>query len=245
MRSGLIPFALVAGTLIAACGRGPEPKSADDDGAAVDDPRPRGTEGGDAGPKIESEIGALDEDAVQDVFRQARRKVTQCLRRANDGMAMEIVGGELEVQLRVKGDGSLRWIYPLRSTLGNRQAERCVLAVLDSYTWPKPEGGDEGLARTDYGIDPPGRAPFAWDASDLGEKRSAVQSELRRCMNDAGAASLSITMYVDPDGRVLTAGGAVGDENGVESIDCGIAAVKAMRFPSPGSYPAKVTVSVR
>jgi hypothetical protein len=226
-----------------ACGDGKGPKSpsdhVDDDGATGARPS-----GGNGGPSIESEIGALDEDAVKGVFKQARSKVTKCLRRANDGMDMEIVGGELEVQLRVKGDGTLRWVYPMRSTIGDRDAEQCVLDVLNSHTWPKPEGGDEGLARTDYGIDPPGRAPVDWSPSDLGAKQSKVKSELRSCMNDAGANSLSVTMYVDADGNVIKAGGSVGDENGIDAIDCGVDAVKSIKFPSPGSYPAKVTVSV-
>ena len=216
------------------------PADRDDDTAVV---VPRST--GSGGPKIDSEIGALDEDAVKETFRKARSKVTRCLRDANDGLDMPIVGGELEVQLRVKGDGSLRWVVPVRSTLGDRKAEQCVLDVLASHTWPIPEGGDEGLARTDYGIDPPGRPPVAWSPGDLGDKESTVKSELRSCMGNAGASSLSVTIYIDADGNVITAGGAVGDENGIDAIDCAVSAVKRITFPSPGSFPAKVTVAIR
>lgn len=225
---------------VAGCSGGQDPRSPSDE---VDDvaPAPRR----DGGPAIDSEIGALDENKVRDTFREARPKITKCLRQANDGLDMPVVGGELEVQLRVKGDGTLRWAYATRSTLGHRSAEQCVLAVLAEHTWPKPEGGDEGLARTDYGIDPPGRAPVTWSAGDLGAQESKVKSELRACMGDSGTSSLSVTIYVDPDGKVITAGGAAGDENGIDAIDCAVSAVKGLTFPSPGSYPAKVTVEVR
>jgi hypothetical protein len=240
MRSpGLLAAVWTAAAILSACADGKEPQSPAD---AVEDephaPRPR-TNGG---PKIESEIGALDEKAVAAAFREVRPKIKKCLRGANDGLDLPVVGGELEVQLRVKGDGSLRWVYPMRSTLGHRSAEKCVLDALMAQSWPKPEGGDEGLARTDYGIDPPGRAPVRWSAGDLGSAASEVESALNDCMSDAGAKSLSVTIYVDADGNAITAGGAVGDENGTEAIDCAVNAVKAIKFPSPGSYPAKVTI---
>lgn len=228
---------------LVACSEKPDPKDASDPiEAPTDGPasRPKSS-----GPAIQSEIGALDEGKVDEVLSNVRRKVARCLSSANKGMDLEVVGGDIEVLIRVKTDGSTRWVVPVRSTLGDRKAEECIMNVLMVQDWPAPEGGDEGLVRTEYGIDPPGRAPTAWRASDLGSKGSEVKQKLRSCKSDAGATSLSITMYVDADGNVMRAGGAVGDDRGPEAIACGIDAVQGMTFPSPGSYPAKVTVSVR
>jgi hypothetical protein len=196
------------------------------------------------GPSVESEIGALDENAVDAAFKKARPDINKCLRDANDGLDMHVVGGEIEIKLRVKSDGTLRWAYPSRSTLGQRTAAKCVIAALNNSAWPKPEGGDEGLATTAFAIDPPGRAPVQWQEGDLGSARSQVRAALTTCMNEAGTSSLSVTLYIDPDGNLLTAGGAAGDENGSDAIDCAIAAIQKITFPSPGSYPGKVTITV-
>jgi hypothetical protein len=238
----LAPFALALGCSTTAPppvdhpdddGEGP----ANDDGA---DPRPRG----DGGPQISAEVGALDEDAVKRTFAEVKPKVLACFKRANAGLPFAVVGGEVEVRLRVSGDGSLRYVHPTRSTLGHRETERCICDTLAQVTWPKPQGGDEGQAETFYTMDPPARrAPFEWSEADLGGEGAELKRKLGACMEKAQTTALSLTLYVDPDGKVISAGGACGDENGPSAIDCGISAARAMTFPSPGSYPAKVTVA--
>ncbi len=239
MRSRVRTLGVLVGSLWLGCTSSQEAKSPPDQ---VDDEPEPVTARPSGGPAIESEIGALDENAVKDTFGQARAKVVKCLRGANEGLDLPVVGGELEIEVRVKSDGSVRWVLPTRSTLGHRGAEQCVASVLTSLAWPRPEDGDEGIARTDYGIDPPGRAPVAWSPDDLGSHRAKVKAELAACKQAAGTSALSVTLYVDADGKVISAGGAAGDEHGGDAIDCGVAAVKGMTFPSPGSYPAKVTV---
>ena len=75
--------AILALSLLA-CSSGPDAKSPDDDGPTAEPLPSRSSSGG--GPKVESEIGALDEKKVNEVFRKVRSKVTRCLRKANDGM---------------------------------------------------------------------------------------------------------------------------------------------------------------
>lgn len=220
-----------------ACSGTPGP-SDPSDGPSFE-PRPRRDS---SAPRITAEVGALDEQAVQQVFSGARAEVDACLEKANAKMRYKIIGGDVEVEVRVKSDGSVRWAFPTHSTLGHAATERCILSVLERQTWPRPEGGEEGIARTSYGIDPPGREPVDWNSSDLGEAGSELTAKLRACERQTGSGGLTVTLYVDREGGVLSVGAAVGDENGIDALGCAIEAATGMHFPSPGSYPAKVSV---
>jgi hypothetical protein len=232
----IVAVAIVLGG--SACGATPPPVDPSD---GVEDPAPRRV--APSGPAIEAEVGALDEKKVNDAFEAARSEINACLKSANDAMSYKVVGGDIEVEIRVKNDGSVRWSYPTRSTLGHRATERCILDALSKQAWPKPEGGDEGIARTSYGIDAPGRPAVEWSAGDVGEGGAELGGKLRGCARQAGGGGLSVTVYVDPDGKVLSAGAAASDENGIEALECAVDAALGTTFPSPGSYPAKVTLT--
>jgi len=238
---------IIAAALLLSCGGGSGNGSGSanrPDGPIIDGPPPNNTDPAEGGPKIDAEVGALDKKAVAETFEQARTTIRRCFDQANEGMEMPVVGGEVEVVLRVKPDGRLRWAYPQSSTLGHIGAERCILNALRVLAWPKPQGGDEGIARTRYAMDQPARPPVRWSPGDLGSSGNRLTAKLNRCRRATGTSSLSLTMYVDPDGRVMAAGAAVGDDLGVDAIECAVKAAKTLKYPSPGSYPGKVTVRV-
>lgn len=117
------------------------------------------------------------------------------------------------------------------------------MALHEEQSWPKPTGGREGTARTRFGRDAEGRAPVSWQASDLGPGGARLTAALARCAASAGRSGLTLTMYVDAEGRPIAAGVALADESGLSAVDCALRAAKAERYPSPGSFPAKVVVS--
>ena len=193
-------------------------------------------------PKVHAEVGALDEEKVNEVVAAARPAIDDCFKSANRGMRYKVVGGDIEVMVRVKNDGSVRWAYPRRSTLGHSPTERCIIAVLERQSWPKPQGGEEGIASTNYGIDAPGREAVEWSPGDLGEAGGELESRLRSSLR--GGGGIEITIYVDPNGGIISAGAAIDDERSLDAIECAIDEARGIHYPSPGSYPAKVTVRV-
>ncbi|MEQ9324475.1 MAG: AgmX/PglI C-terminal domain-containing protein [Polyangiaceae bacterium] len=230
----------VAGGMAGCASAAPELRSADDVGAqdVAPESSPRR---GPAAPSVESEVGALDRDAVEAAFAEARGAVQACITEANQGLAFEVVGGDIEVEVRIKSDGSVRHVYPKSSTIGHAGAEKCILDAVAAQSWPKPEGGDEGIARTKYGLDPPAARPPT-NGADLGTAGATLGSKLRGCRSKSGTSSLAVTLYIDADGEVMAAGASVGDEAGLSAIDCAVKAAEGLSFPSPGSYPAKVIV---
>jgi hypothetical protein len=178
----------------------------------------------DTGPtSMESEIGGLNEEAMDQAF--ASLDLRRCV--ADRMEKLDQLGGELKVRLRIDRRGSTRWVYLSQSTLGDREAEKCVLDMVRAKTWPKPLGG-EGVAEKELVIDPRSE-PIALD-----EKRSKVQiaqarAEAGKCRRGV-PGSFFATVYLRPDGQVVTAGVAVPSEKGEDVADCMVEAVRKVRF---------------
>src|SRR5690606_9517266 len=122
--------------------------------------------------------------------------VGRCFERANAALDLPVVFGDIEVAIRVKADGSLRHVFVAASDIGHADVEACILALHGEQSWPRPTGGEEGLARTRFGRDPEGREPVAWSASDLGPAGPRLSNALAGCARQAGGGALTLTMYV-------------------------------------------------
>ena len=223
--------------LSAGCASGPpkEPESAatpSDDGG-----RRRAT------PSFESEIGALDELKVKQTFARSADKLSACFSKGSQ--RLPYLAGDVRFVVRVAKDGSARWAYVKDSSLGDRETESCMLAVLKSATWPRPEGG-EGLAENSFSFEPGGdeRPPVAWSPEQLGAPYRGAKGALAQCRKKAGTKALKATLYVDTDGKPASIGVSSADERGEQAIACVIGALEGLKFPSPGSYASKVSVSI-
>ncbi|HEY5956903.1 MAG TPA: hypothetical protein VIV60_10135, partial [Polyangiaceae bacterium] len=132
------------------------------------------------------------------------------------------------------------------STLGDRDAEKCMRGVLLGMTWPKPVGGRTAHAHyTAAAFEPPDpevREPVSVEA----EQVKKVQTKLRKKASDCHGVSSTyqVTAYLDTSGKVITASVTTRDPEGEASIDCLVDLVKTAEFPSPGSYMGKVTFSL-
>jgi hypothetical protein len=84
----------------------------------------------------------------------------------------------------------------------------------------------------------------SWSAGDLGGEGQAIRSALSTCKRKHGAGKLTLTMYVDADGNVMAADAAVDEGEAADAVGCAIDAAKGKTFPSPGSFPAKVSLEV-
>jgi hypothetical protein len=131
-----------------------------------------------------------------------------------------------------------------RSTIGDRATEKCMLDVLRSKNWPEPVGGEVGIAQSGIGFDMINdvREPTEWSSEDAAPGLDKLNGKLNACKH--GKGGFEATLYVDTDGNVLAAGATPPDEEGEASVDCIVDALKGGTFPSPGSWPAKVTLSL-
>lgn len=227
---------LLGSSLLMACG-GSEP--------APKEPEPTVEEHPDApsGVSTSAEIGGLSEEKVDKAFKSALSDFQRCL---DDGAKrVEFLGGSVSFFIKIDESGKVDHAHLEKSTMGDRETEKCMLDSLRSKHWPKPVGGQHGLARKSFDFDPPNdvRAPTSWDGDRVSDTVSKLSRKLSACKKGAHGA-FEATLYVATDGSVLSAGVTPPDEPGEADVDCLVDALKAASWPSPGSWPAKVTFSL-
>jgi hypothetical protein len=222
--------------LALACGGGatPEAKVADD-APAVENERGSGV-------SASSEIGGLNEDEVDAAFSSSVKGLQSCLDKG--AQRVEFLGGSVSFFLKIDTSGKVDHAHLERSTIGDRATEKCMLEALRRKDWPKPVGGDHGLARKSFDFDPPNdvREPAPWSQEDAEPGLKEVSEDLSKCKDGKGA--FQATLYVGTEGNVLAAGVTPPDEDGEQAVDCLVGVLEGAKFPSPGSWPAKVTLDL-
>jgi len=195
-------------------------------------------------PSVESEVGALDSGKVQDVFDKAGEALKQCYSRGVGSIGF--MAGEIRFSVRVSEDGSTKYVFVKDSTLGDRTTEACMLGILKSQTWPRPQGGKEGNAETSFEFQPGDeeRPPVEWAEGRMGDAYKKARTALAKCRKDAGAGPMKATLYVETDGKALGVGVSGADAKSEEAASCVVELLKGVNFASPGSYAAKVTVQI-
>lgn len=220
---------------VGACGAGgsdadsPHGRVGDHGGAHLDRPE--------AVPMTESDVGAMSEYDVAAIFKGARGGVSDCIERASRKKAY--LEGDIEVVLHIARGGRILDVLPTRSTIGDRVAERCILDLLAKQPWPSPVGGKVGTVKQELGFGARGRAADKVESSALGSSLGKAREALAKC----GSGELSVTAYLDSEGKVLGAGAATSDPEVSSQLDCASEALSDVTFPSPGSYKGKVTIT--
>jgi len=212
----------------------PAPKTADD--------KPEVEEQHGSRLTMSSEIGGLNEEKVNSAFEKSLSGLERCLQQGSS--RVEFLGGSVSFFVKIDTSGKVDGAYLEKSTLGDRDTEKCMLDALRARKWPKPVGGEHGLARKSFDFDPPNdvRAPADYDEEHLNKGLGKISDKLASCKGSKG--SYEATMYVATDGSVLSASVTPPNEDGENSVDCLVSTLKSASFPSPGSWPAKVTFTL-
>lgn len=194
-------------------------------------------------PDISAEIGALDEEAVQKTFNSTQSELMAC--RNEGARRIEPLGGDVRFYMRIDASGRVAHAHMEESTLGDRATEKCMLDVLRSRSWPKPVGGENGIAQTSAGFDADDvRPPNAWSSDRAMSTVSALTTEIDECKNGT-SGTFTATAYVrqgdGEHGRAVAVGIAPPNEEGEAAVDCLVEALEAATYEDPGSWVAKVT----
>jgi hypothetical protein len=196
-----------------------------------------------SGVSTSAEIGGMNEEKVDKTFQRALSDFQRCL---DDGAKrVEFLGGSVAFFLKIDTDGKVDHAHLEKSTIGDRETEKCMLDSLRSKKWPKPVGGMHGLARKSFEFDPPNdvRAPTSWDGEHVSDAVGKLSRKVSACKK-GGNGAFEATLYVGTDGSVMAAGVTPPNEAGESDVDCLVATLKSATLPSPGSWPAKVTFSL-
>lgn len=195
----------------------------------------------DDGVGITGLMGTIRRDQVENALNPRMPRFMRCFsQRMGD---VEYLAGDIRMSFRIHTDGSVAWVFPAESDIGDRPTEQCVLEVARGTRFPRPQGGE---AEFNWGFGMDGsedvRPPLNWQADALGEQADEIAGLAREC---GARGPYQITAYIEPEGAVLAAGGSMPDAESVEALDCILERVREMTMPDPGSYAAKITFEVR
>ncbi|HEY4158934.1 MAG TPA: AgmX/PglI C-terminal domain-containing protein [Polyangiaceae bacterium] len=224
-----------AAALTACGGSEPPPKVAEEQ--PKEEPMDHGA------TSVSAEIGGLNETKVDATFQSAIDGLQDCL---NSGAKrVEFLGGSVSFFVKINSKGRVDHAHLEKSTLGDRDTEKCMLQALRAKKWPRPVGGQHGLARKSFDFDPPNdvRAPTNWDSEHVSKEMGKLAHKLNACKSDS-KGQYEATLYVGTDGSVLSASVTPPDEAGEQDVDCLVDLLRSASLPSPGSWPAKVTFSL-
>lgn len=192
---------------------------------------------------VDAEVGAMNEGAVMSAFKSAQSSIFKCF--ADGSGRLPYLGGLVRFSLRVDKQGKAKVAFLSDSTLGDRATEECMLDTLRGQSWPAPQGGREGIAETEFTFDPASgvRTPVSWSPDDVGKNLGQAKGALATCRQGVGAGQMKATLYVDTNGRVESVGVSGADPKSEKAAACIVNALKDVKFNSPGSYAAKVSIS--
>lgn len=199
----------------------------------------RGEEELPEGASITGLMGTISSRAVADTLNGRMGRFERCFTDRSDNV--EFLEGDITLSFRVHTDGTVAWVYPSASTLGDRETETCILGVAASTRFPRPSGG-EAEFRWGFGLEASSdvRLPIAWSSDHILDVIEANRATVASC----GGRGIQLTAYVAPGGAVMAVGATCSDAESLAALDCVVSAVRSWTMPNPGSYAAKVSFSL-
>lgn len=195
--------------------------------------------------QIEGLMGTISADMVERGIEPRMGRFLRCFE--DRYRSLEVLGGRFQMAFRIHTDGTVRWVYPSDSTLGDRETERCLLHVAAGIRFHPPRGGEAEFSyplALDTAEDV--RPPLNWDSARVSSVLvDGARALLASCRPAGSRATYRVTAYIMPGGTVQAAGAATDDADAAESLDCVAQAVRGWSMSDPGSYPAKVQFEVR
>lgn len=231
----LVSFALLLS--IAGCGGSSSTETTTTETRATSGREARREEALPEGASITGLMGTISARAVNETLEPRIPRFARCFSDRMD--EVEFLSGDITLSFRIHVDGTVAWVYPSASTIGDRATESCILDVARTTHFPAPHGGEAEFTWGGFGVDAPSdvRQPLSWGADAVAGTVEANRASVASC----GRSGFRLTAYVAPGGRVLTVGGTAPDADALAALDCVVTAVRGWTMPDPGSYAAKVT----
>ncbi len=228
--------------VVAACGgsRLADPASRPSPGAASTtgaEPEPQP----DREVQVEGLLGSIPRQVVEQTLNGRIQRFGRCFFARSE--QLEVLGGRMTLAFRIGTDGTVRWVVPKASTVGDRTTERCVLDEAARTRFPPPSGGEaEASWSFEMAPDEHVRPPVSLHPSQFEALAVQHAAELRR---RCGEGPFRVTVYLAPGGRLLAAGGAADDPERARALDCVVAQLQRWEgWPDPGSYVGKGSFQV-
>jgi hypothetical protein len=187
-----------------------------------------------------AEIGAMPEEESIEAFRNSFGEIQRCF--ISGAGRIDFIGGQISLQVWVGSDGEVQTVYADQSTLGDRQTEECMFNALRGASWPAPVGGPIAVAQNAFEFEMTGdvRPPVPWEEDQVADVLAEKRGQIMEC-KQGGTEKFLATAYVDTDGSAMSVGIAAPSRQDEANSECLVNLLSAATYPSPGSWPAKVS----
>lgn len=234
-------YAFVAALALAGCAHeAPKPVAAAP--APAPAPPPKAEEPDEM--KVSGTLGTLSDDEIAGPFQRRWDDITRCYDEA--AQKLGYLGGKVEVKVRVDQSGDPKSAWVASSTLGNYDAERCILGIARELHFSKPHGGAE--AEFSYPIEFRGKRPVqSWDEARVAPSLARHRRDVHECKAHAQNGlppTLTMTVYVAPGGKVTSTGLAADAPLDDKLAECLVQKARTWRLDDPLGKIAKATVGV-
>lgn len=181
--------------------------------------------------------GTLSQQEIRSALEPRLPKLGRCIQKRTGELPW--LSGHMLLSFLVSTDGSVASVFPRESTVGDRTSESCALDIARATHFAQPHGGEAEFTWSfEMPIDDSVREPVSWSASDVPDALAQLTSDVA---SKCGAGPFAVTAYVETEGQVVGAGVATDALDKAQQLDCVAESVRAVTFPSPGSYAAKLT----
>lgn len=194
--------------------------------------------------EVAGTLGTLSDEEMNGPFQARWSDITACYQEAK--AHLWYLGGKVELKVHVGADGAPSSVYVSSSSIGNYQAERCILGIARELRFAKPHGGRE--AEFTYPIEFHARAAVqTWDQARVEPALHRHHRDLLQCRERSQhrpPSDLMLTVYVAPGGKVTSAGLAAGAPLDDGFATCLVQKTQKWRLDDPLGRIAKCTVPV-
>lgn len=187
-----------------------------------------------------AEVGALPEEQAVAAFKSSFPAIQDCF--IDGAQRVEFLGGEIALSVQVNQAAEAEYVFARQSTLGDRATEECMIRALKQASWPAPVGGLVGVAENSFAFEMTGdvRPPVVMDQEQLSDMLAENAEAIADCKGSS-YGSYTATVYVDSNGRAMSAGIAPSSKEGEANSNCLVDVLQHATYPSPGSWAGKVT----
>jgi outer membrane biosynthesis protein TonB len=155
------------------------------------------------------------------------------------------LAGAIEFRVHVLRSGEVSDVQVRASDLGDRVLERCMSEVIAAATFPAPHGGEADVSWNMSLERSRGRAPEQWEAERVEKVLRKNQSGLLEACDVRRGGPITVTAYVSPRGKVLSAGVSATKSSTQEQFDCIADELRSWPMPRPRKGVAKVSFPLR
>lgn len=181
-----------------------------------------------AAMKVDSELGVLETQDVEEVLQARFDEIRACYRRA--GKAQKYADGKVLLRFVVGGDGSADDVWVVESSLGSYDVERCLVEVGRRIKFRAPSGGK--ATTFDYPVEFRSTHQIAVldvDGIKIENDVATFLPQLAACgkLAEEGAEAI---LYIEPNGRPGSVGLAVAASMDEDVGDCMVQTIRGWKM---------------